>query len=81
VKAGSPARTAEAAAACAVFKAHVLKQVEEINTALARFETIKRIALLPSELSVETGELTPTLKLRRRVILERHRDLIESLYA
>ncbi len=81
VKAGSPARTTETAAACAVFKAHVLRQVEEINSSLARFETIKRIALLPGELSVETGELTPTLKLRRRVILERHHDLIESLYA
>jgi long-subunit acyl-CoA synthetase (AMP-forming) len=80
-KAGSPARTVEAAAACAVFKAHVLRQVEEINASLARFETIKRVALLPRELSVETGELTPTLKLKRRVILERHRDLIESLYA
>jgi long-subunit acyl-CoA synthetase (AMP-forming) len=81
VKAGSPARTTEAAAACAVFTAHVLRQVEEINASLARFETIKRIALLPSELAVETGELTPTLKLKRRVILERYRDLIESLYA
>jgi long-subunit acyl-CoA synthetase (AMP-forming) len=80
-KAGSPARTAEAAAACPLFQAYVMRQVEEINASLARFETIKRVALLPRELSVETGELTPTLKLKRRVILERYRDLIESLYA
>jgi long-subunit acyl-CoA synthetase (AMP-forming) len=80
-KAGSPARTPEAAARCPVFKAHVEKQVEAINASLARYETIKKIALLPKELSVETGELTPTLKLKRRVILERHKEAIEGLYA
>jgi long-subunit acyl-CoA synthetase (AMP-forming) len=80
-KAGSPARTPEEAARCPVFKAHVEKQVEEINKSLARYESIKKILLLPKELSVETGELTPTLKLKRRVILERHKDAIEGLYA
>ena len=58
-KAGSPARTPEEAARCPVFKAYVEKQVEEINKGLARYESIKKIALLPKELSVETGELTP----------------------
>jgi long-subunit acyl-CoA synthetase (AMP-forming) len=80
-KAQSPARTPEEAARCPVFKAYVEKQVEQVNLSLARYETIKKIALLPRELSVETGELTPTLKLKRRVILERHRDTIEALYA
>ncbi len=78
---GSPARTPEEAARCPVFKAHVEKQVEEINKSLARYESIKKIALLPQELSVETGELTPTLKLKRRVILERYKDAIDALYA
>jgi long-subunit acyl-CoA synthetase (AMP-forming) len=80
-KAGSPARTPEDAARCPVFKAYVEKQVEEINRSLARYETIKKVALLPRELSVETGELTPTLKLKRRVILELHRETIQALYA
>jgi long-subunit acyl-CoA synthetase (AMP-forming) len=80
-KAGSPARTPEAAARCPVFRAHVEKQVEAVNTSLARYESIKKVALLPKELSVEAGELTPTLKLKRRVILERHRETIEALYA
>ena len=80
-KAGSPARTPEGAARCPVFKAWVERQVEEINKSLARYETIKKIALLPRELSVETGELTPTLKLKRRVINDRYRDVIEALYA
>lgn len=80
-RAGSPARAPEDAARCPIFKAYVEKQVEEINKTLARYETIKKIALLPKELSVETGELTPTLKLKRRVILERHKDAIDALYA
>jgi len=80
-RAGSPARSPAEAARCPVFKAHIEKQVEEMNRALARYETIKKIALLPRELSVEEGELTPTLKLKRRAILERHRDTIEALYA
>jgi len=79
-KAGSPARTPEDAARCPAFKAYLERQVDEINRGLARYESIKKIALLPKELSVETGELTPTLKLKRRVIHERHKDTIEALY-
>jgi long-subunit acyl-CoA synthetase (AMP-forming) len=80
-RAGSAARTPEDAARCPVFKAYVEKQVEEINKGLARYESVKKVALLAKELSVETGELTPTLKLKRRVILERHKDAIDALYA
>ncbi len=79
-KVGSPARTPEEAARCPVFKAYVEKQVEAMNASLARYETIKKVALLPDELSIEAGELTPTLKLKRRVILERHKDAIDALY-
>jgi long-chain acyl-CoA synthetase len=80
-KAGSPARTSEEAARCPVFKAYVDKQVEAVNASLARYETIKKVALLPGELTVESGELTPTLKLKRRTIAERHRAVIDALYA
>ena len=80
-KAGSPARTPEEAARCPVFRSYVEKQVEEVNRSLARYESIKKIALLPRELSVETGELTPTLKLKRRIILERHKAAIDALHA
>ena len=55
--------------------------VEAANRQLAPFETIKRFALFPEEPSTEGGTLTPTLKVRRRILLERHRDLIDSLYA
>ena len=79
--AGSSASTPEAAACDPVFKAYLEKQVERLNQGLARYETIKKIAILPRELSVDAGELTPTLKLKRRAIHERHKDAIEALYA
>jgi long-chain acyl-CoA synthetase len=47
---------------------------------LASFETPKKIALLPEELSVERGELTPTLKVKRRVIDEHYKHLIDAVY-
>lgn len=56
------------------------RQVEKYTQGLARFETVKRIALLEDEFSVEAGELTPTLKVKRNVIDERYRDLIDRIY-
>jgi long-chain acyl-CoA synthetase len=47
---------------------------------LAQFEMPKKLLLLPKEFTVEAGELTPTLKVRRRVVEERHRTAIEALY-
>jgi long-chain acyl-CoA synthetase len=55
--------------------------VDRVNGELAPFEQIKQFALIPAELSVAGGELTPTMKLKRRVVEERYRDLIEQLYA
>jgi long-chain acyl-CoA synthetase len=54
--------------------------IQEVNSRLPRWETIKRFAILPRELSVEEDDLTPSLKLKRRVVISRHRDLLESLY-
>ena len=45
------------------------------------FEQIRRFRILDREFSVETGELTPTMKLRRKVVLENFRDDVEQLYA
>jgi long-chain acyl-CoA synthetase len=56
-------------------------EVDALNAGLAPFETVKRFALLTRDLSQEAGELTPTLKVRRRVIQQKFADLIESLYA
>jgi long-chain acyl-CoA synthetase len=54
--------------------------VDDVNRHFARYETIKRFALLPRLLEVEEGELTPTMKIRRRIIEERFKALLDSLY-
>jgi long-chain acyl-CoA synthetase len=54
--------------------------VDALNRDLSQYERIKRIALLPAEFSIDSGELTPTLKVKRKVIEERYRREIEALY-
>jgi long-chain acyl-CoA synthetase len=54
--------------------------VDALNRELSQFERIKRIALLPSEFSVESGELTPTLKVKRKVVEQKWQEKIEELY-
>lgn len=55
--------------------------VEGINQNLARFEKLKRVIVVPDEFTIENGVLTPSLKLRRRVVEERYRKQIDDLYA
>jgi long-chain acyl-CoA synthetase len=54
--------------------------VEDLNKRLAQFETIKKILIVPDEFTVAGGELTPTLKLKRRVIEARYKQQIDELY-
>jgi long-chain acyl-CoA synthetase len=58
----------------------VQKEINGVNTHLAHFETIKKFRILPKDLSIEAGELTPSLKLKRKVCTERYKDYIQSLY-
>jgi long-chain acyl-CoA synthetase len=55
--------------------------IDEVNATLANFETIKRFHIVPDEWSLDTGELTPSLKLKRRVILEKYTPEIAAFYA
>jgi long-chain acyl-CoA synthetase len=55
--------------------------VDEVNAGLSRFEQIKRFAILPRDFSMAEGELTPTLKLKRRVCEEHFSAEIEALYS
>ncbi len=55
--------------------------VDGLNRELAQYERIKKIAVLPGEFSIESGELTPTLKVKRKVVEQRYKDTIEALYA
>ncbi len=56
------------------------QRLVEINSRLAPYETIKKFVLLPRDFSVEGGELTPTLKLRRKIIYEKYMHRIEDMY-
>lgn len=57
------------------------RQIDSLTSDLAKYERVKRIALLENEFTIEGGELTPTLKVKRRVIDEKYREIIEQLYA
>ncbi|MFZ0531151.1 MAG: long-chain fatty acid--CoA ligase [Propionicimonas sp.] len=52
----------------------------QANAKLDRWETVKRFAILPNELSVDDGGVTPNMKVRRRVVAEQYADVVESLY-
>ncbi len=70
----------EALAAHPKFSGYIQENIERLNTTLARFETIKRFTLLPHDFTIERDEVTPTQKLKRRVILQRYAPLIEAMY-
>ena len=61
--------------------AEVERGVEEANSHLARPERVRRFTLLPAEWTVQSGELTPSMKRRRRVIIDRYAKEIEELYS
>lgn len=64
-------------------KAHEMVQgyVDELNAGLNRWETIKKFSILDSDLTVDSGELTPSLKLKRKVVTERYKDALDAHYA
>ena len=53
----------------------------ELLADIAQYEKIKKVTVLANEFTQESGELTPTLKVKRRVIAEKYRDQIERMYA
>jgi long-chain acyl-CoA synthetase len=60
--------------------AHYKDLVTALTLDLAPFEKIKKVAVLPREFTLEAGELTPTLKVKRRVVEQNHKELIDALY-
>ncbi len=70
----------EALAANPEVKASIEAHVEKINEKFARVEQVKKIEVLPHDLSQEGGELTPTLKVKRNVVADKYADEIGSLY-
>jgi long-chain acyl-CoA synthetase len=57
------------------------REVQDVNTNLASYESVKYFRILPRDFSQETGELTPSLKVKRKVVTARYRDLIDEMYA
>jgi long-chain acyl-CoA synthetase len=62
-------------------RAEIQKAVDEVNSRVGPVEQIKRFEILPADLSQETGELTPTLKVKRNVVHEKNAGLIDQIYA
>jgi long-subunit acyl-CoA synthetase (AMP-forming) len=79
-QAGSKAKTMSEAASCEKVHGFLMGQVDSINKGLARVQTIKKIAVLPSDLSIEGGELTPTMKVKRKVVNNKYAEQIAAFY-
>jgi long-chain acyl-CoA synthetase len=71
----------EAIAASERVRAAIEEHVEKINERFARVEQVKKIEVLPRDLSQEGGELTPTLKVKRNVVADKYANEIDALYA
>lgn len=78
---GSSAKTITEASEDPKVKQWFMDQVAEINKGLARVQTIKKIALLPVDLTIEGGELTPTMKVKRKIVNKKYADMITAFYA
>ena len=61
-------------------RSEVERGIERVNRDLARVETVRDFRILPRNLSIDEGELTPTLKIRRQAVAEHFADLVESMY-
>jgi len=62
------------------FKARLIRSIQKINQTFARWEKVRYFALVPEPFSIEGGQLTPTLKVRRAVVEARYKDLIEAAF-
>lgn len=59
----------------------VFQEVQEANAEIGHWEQVKKIALLPAELTIDAGDLTPSLKLKRKVIMAKYAALVEGIYS
>ena len=58
----------------------MMERIETLQQSLAHYEKVKRITLLPHPFSMETGELTSTLKLKRPVVYKNYKEIIDKMY-
>ncbi len=77
---GIAAETSQELAVQPQIKQLVTERIHTLNAQLASYETIKKFVLAPTDFTTESGELTPTLKVKRKVVTEKYHALIEQLY-
>lgn len=77
---GIAAETSQELAVQPQIKQLVTERIHALNAQLASYETIKKFVLAPTDFTTESGELTPTLKVKRQVVTEKYHALIEQLY-
>ena len=58
----------------------VNSEIEEKNKSLASYETLKKVIIAPNEFTVESGELTPSFKVKRHIVTENYRSKLDALY-
>jgi len=56
------------------------EKVKELQSHLADYEKVKKFTLMPAEFDINTGEITPTLKVKRNVVIKKYADIIEKMY-
>jgi long-subunit acyl-CoA synthetase (AMP-forming) len=78
--AGSTAQDVESASKDSKFLDFLQRQIDNVNSRLARVQTVKKFKILLKDFSVEGGELTPTMKVKRKVVTEKYKKEIEELY-
>ncbi|MGI8418698.1 MAG: AMP-binding protein, partial [Nakamurella sp.] len=79
-KNGLDSRSASEIAQSEQVRTLIAGYINEVNSKLERWETIKKFAILPADLSVDSGERTPSMKVRRRAVEKQHAQILDSFY-
>ena len=61
-------------------RVQIQAQIDQVNASLARVEQVKKFAILPKPFGIDTGELTPTMKIKRKVVAQMYASEIEAMY-
>lgn len=75
------AKTSSELCQCPNFKSYIQSRIEDVNAGIARVQTIKNFRLLPNSFSEESGEMTPTMKVKRAFVLKKYSSEIDLMYA
>lgn len=78
---GSQAIDAESASHDEKFLGFLQRQIDAVNSRLARVQAVKKFKVIPKEFTIEGGELTPTMKVKRKVVTEKYKSEINQLYS